>query len=481
MPSMANRDKSEEIPSDFASAQTLLKSLIESRQFRKEKLEEKATSAAIQILAEAVKDEGAGERRLTAVSMLGKAGEISKPVANVVHRVLEAGLHSVLPAVGAWGNADDRYYLAKGVSVSHSPWVKQYAAEELARAEVNEKLSRAAWADLAVNRAGSLAEVLQIVERSLSGQLDTLSDPTDTAYRKLTRISEALSGSLLGADVPTGQDFGKAFSNLVMLAGGRRGSESIKLREEAALKILELLIQILRFRFEALFDSDLYRAAGSVRGWWRPAQPPNMVEKKSDRIAELAFSGLHVLARQGVADRELRQALVAALGQQRVNIIGKEVSADDPSLDPALSHWLTTGQTLPDAKSNDAVRELNEHVVDELVARLLLAIDNEDGGPLPLKTVAESLELFEPTQASIIRAAAARSELIVQWVKALASKRRLSTYGVRGELVKYDPALHEGPTDFKRLSMARVSVPGITRQLEALPPRIVMKAIVDAP
>src|ERR1019366_8678050 len=117
----ANMRGSAQDPAGFASAAALIKSLIESRQFRKEKLEEESTSAAIQILADAVKAEGSDDTRLEAVSILGKAGEISKPIAAVVHRLLEDGLQSVLPPVGTWGNADDRYYLAKGISVSHAP------------------------------------------------------------------------------------------------------------------------------------------------------------------------------------------------------------------------------------------------------------------------------------------------------------------------------------------------------------------------
>jgi hypothetical protein len=468
----------EEVPDNFAGAAALLKRLMESRGLRKEKLEERGTSIAIEILAKAATSE-TPENRLEAVSLLGKAGEISKPVATVVHAFLGRALDSALPTIGGWGNADDRYYLAKGISVSSALWIKQYAAEELARAEVVEKASRAVWADLAVNRSENLTEALENIGRALATQLNGLKDATDTAYRKLIRIAEALRQSLLTADVPTGQGFGKAFSKLVALAGGGRGAESLKLRDEAAVTILELLIQILRLRFEALFDSDLYRAAGTVRGWWRQARPTDEVETKTDRIASLAFSGLHVLARQGVADRELRQSLASALGQSRIDEIGKQLIAEDPSLDQEIAHWLATGHRLAETRSNESVRELNEQAADELLARLLLAVGDEDAGAQALKLVAETLEVFEPGQAAVLRSAAARSELITQWAKALAAKRGLSTYGNRGDSVQFDPAIHEGSGIMQRSSTVRIKSGGVIRELSGRSAVIVMKAVVE--
>jgi hypothetical protein len=467
------------VPRDFTGAAAIVRSLIETRTFRKERLEEAAISTALHILARTIEDVGESERRLAAVSLLGKAGEISKPIALIVHGLLERGLQSALPPISSWGNADDRYYLAKGISISHAPWVKTFAAVALARGEVVEKASREVWANLALTRADSLAEALQAIAGALSEQMATLDDPTDTAYRKLIRISEALSRSLLTADVPTGEGFGKAFASLVLQAGGGKGAETLKLRDDAAVTVLELLIQILRLRFEVLFDSDLYRAAGTIRRWWSPGRPPEEVERKADRIAELAFKGIHVLARQGVLDKELRQALVTALGQARVNAAGGAVAGNDLSLDPRASHWLATGQELAEARSNEAVREINEQELDELIARLLLAVRNQEAGPRVVKMAADAIDVFEPAQASILRNAAARSELIEQWTNALASRRRLATYGSHGDLVLYDPAVHESAQMLQRSSQVRIAVAGVTRAVEGRPPTILMKALVE--
>jgi hypothetical protein len=464
---------------DFGAASAALASLIETRQFRKEKLEEASTSAAIDIVATIASIPERGRDRLAAISLLSKAGEISKPIAAVVHPLIARSLQMELPTIGEWGNADDRYYLAKGVSLSNASWVAKYAAEELARAELAEKSSREIWATLAITRSRSLAEAIQAISDALSAQLNALADPTDTAYRKLIRIAQAVSYSFLAADVPAGSRLGRAFANLVVLAGGSKTADSPKLRIDAAKAVLDLMIQTLRFHFDALFDSDLYRAAGSVRRWWRPSKPPTQIEDLCDRLARLAFSGLHILARQGIADQELRQALADSFGRETVNQAGQEISASDPSLKQELSRWLATGEQPVESASNEGARELTDRTEDELLARLVLSVENQDAHSQALKQIAQTLEVFEPAQASTLSSLATRFELTAQWANALASKRRLVTFGRSDEVVPYDPLVHESGQPLQLSSAVRIVVPGIKRQTNEHSFTIVLKAIVQ--
>jgi hypothetical protein len=464
----------------FDDATALLRSLIETRSFRKERLSDQDVSRALSILALAVADPAQGQRRLEALSILGKAAEVSVPIARVVRDLIERPLATEPPPIGSWGNADDRYYLAKAVATSHSPWVGAYAARELGRAEISEVSSRDVWADLAVNRASSLADALRGINSAVAEQLSE-GDTALLAYRKLVRITQGLAQPLVTADVPTGDGFGRAFTDLIGQAGGGKGAEAMKAREDAALGVFDLLILILRLRFDALFDSDLYRAAGTVRGWWRPGRPPDAVEAKADRVVELALKGLHILARQGVRDVELRQSLVKSLDAVRVNAAGEAEASRDPSLDPSLSKWLATGQELAEARSNDAVREINERSTDELVGRLLIAVESLNGGSNELAGVADSIEIFEPAQSALLRGTARRVELMDQWVRALASKRQLATFGLRGDLVNYDPVLHDVAGIIQRGSRVRISTPGVNKVVEGRPTTIILKGLVEKP
>ena len=355
----------------------------------------------------------------------------------------------------------------------------KYAATELAQAEVAEKSSRTIWAEIAIDRASTLADVIGTVSSALSEQMKAVSNPVDTTYRKLIRICEALSAPLATADVSSGEGFGRSFANLILQAGGQKGAITARLREDTAVTVLELMVHLARLRFEVLLDADFYRAAGIVRGWWRPATPPSSIEAKCDRIAQLAVSGLHILARQGVRDDHFRQALSSSLGAQRVNEAGRAIAATDPSLDPSISRWIATGQALADKKTNESVREDNERLVDEILAKLLIAVDNQDSGPQALESVADSIEIMEPLSATTLRQGASRMRLIEQWSKALGDRRYVATSGDRGKLVRFDPALHQANEQIARSASVRITAPAVIKQLPGRPAEIVIKAIVE--
>ncbi len=461
------------------AALELVRGLIDTRTFKKERLEDADVREALAVLARHAAG-GDPSARLDAIALLGKAGEVSVPIAKAVRPPLRAALANPLPPLQEWGAAEDRFYLAKAVAVSEAAWIPGYAADALGRAEINEKLSRDEWAKLAIDRADDLSGALAVVGRSATDWLSSREDRTEAAYRKLARICEALTQVLLTADVPSGQDFGKAIVGLVRIAGGGQGSEILRLREEAAIGVLDLVIQLLRLNFDVLLDSDIYRAVGAVRGWWRPARAPDAVERKADRIARLAMRGLQLLARQGVRDNELRRAVAAALDPSRTDAVGKAIATSDPSLDPGDAIWLASGRAASETRNNESVRALSMQAEDEILGRLLLALDHHELEPVTLASVADAIEVFEPTQSDVVRKAGDRMMLVRQWAEGLARKRRLSTYAARGEIVQYDPTVHDTSQVLQRNGSARVISPGVLRSVDGRPSVIVTKAVVEA-
>lgn len=468
------------ISNSFHAASTFMRSLIAARKLRKENLQDSDISDAIDVIGDSAKA-GAETDRLEAVSLLGKAAEISKPVATKVRPYIESGLKIPLPHTGQWGSAEDRYYLAKAVSLGNESWISSYAAVELAQGDIAEQSSREVWAEIAVNRSDTLATVLQLSAKALSEDRHKLGYSVDTTSRKLNRLIAAIVKPMPIADVPTGDGFGAAFAELISQAGGRQGPETRSVREETALKTLDLLIQTLRLKFDATLDSDVYRAAAIVLAWWKPAQPPAPIESRAERIARIAMDGIHVLGRQGVLQKSMREALVSAFGTESIDRLGNAITSNDPSLDPAIASWISTGRTLGETRTNVAVREVNEQAFDETVAKLLLAIDGLDGGPQSLELVADDIEVLEPKHATTVRAGAKRAKLIAQWALAIGSSRRLSLLGERGQIVPFDPALHETDDNIQLSSPARVRMPGVTKQLEGRPATIVLKAHVEKP
>ena len=463
----------------FESALNHLKSLIASRSFSKEKLLDKNVRADIEFVLEGILTSKSKFAKLEGVALLGKACELSKPIAREIQPKLKLALRIALPEVDDWGSAEDRYYLAKGISIGDAEWIVGYAARELARGDVLERTSRIVWARLGVERAESLSELVNKVADALSKKSQIPDQRGGTIARKLNRIIEAFEQSILTADIPLGSHLGKSLLILSREFSTINSADARKLRAESADILLNFVIQLLRLRFQLLFNSDIYKIVGNVRNWWRPARPPVEVESKVDRIAYLALEGLMVLARQGVFDLELRRTVVSAVGVDRVTEITRRITDKEMSASPAVVHWLSTGRELQPHKPSSEVSQLASQGEDELLGHLLLAMQNEEASPQALRVLASAIEVLEPGYANQARAVATRGEMTEQWVRELARGRQLEVFGTKGETTEFDPTLHESAKVLKRFGLVRVKNPGVLKRVGASP-LVLMKAIVEA-
>lgn len=473
-------DTQDAVPENFAAAATLLQSLIAKRRLLKDTLETKAIISAFELVGRAAL-EGNVSERFQAIALLGKTSEISKPLATYSRPLLVNSLRRPLMPLEDWGSADDRYYLAKAISTSEEPWVRLYAATELGRGDVAERASRTVWADIAINRAETLAKALELIGTAFAQDTQHTSAPLDTAARKLNRVVAALQDPLPVADVEIGEGFGKALSRLILESSGNGGPHDRELREETATGLLTLMIQVLRLRFEATLDTDVYGAVGTILRWWYPAQPPETVRSKADRIARIAMNSLHTLARQGLSQNTMRQSLASAFGTELINRIGTEAAGKDPSLNYDTAFWLANGRTPTETKENAAVREISEHDLDHLVARLLLSFESQEGDQTSLNMLADQIELLEPRHASTIRTITSRSRIASQWAHAISTKRNLILSGQRGDLVQFNPALHETDDAIQLTSSVRITTPGVLKQQDGRQTRVILKCQVEKP
>ncbi|MDV3253549.1 hypothetical protein DevBK_19595 [Devosia sp. BK] len=457
----------------------VLRSLIASRSNSSERLQQDDVALAIAAVGEVAKTSDSSNERLEATALLGKVNEAfnSNAVTAAVKSTVERALVTPLPATGKWGNAEDRFYLAKAVALSTEEWISAYAAHALAHAEIAEKNSRDLWASMAISRSKDLAASLHAVASEFEVWASEGRSP-ETVYRKLSQIYEALGKNLILVDAPAGSGFGRALGALIRVAGGGKGAEAMRLKEQTAISLLNLITQLLRLRLDARNDSDVYRAVGSIRNWWRPTRPPEPVERLVDGIVAMAVEVLQLLARGGVRDIELRMAVARALESARVNAIAARIAASDPTLAPDIAHWLATGKEPAAGQKSTSIDSLNEFAENEIIARVMLAMISQDAGATDLDLVASSLELFDADQAALVRRAVGRTAVLRQWVDALADRRGLRVVGTPGELVSFDPTLHEASEPVQRNANVRIVEPGIRRTDHGGSTTIISKAQV---
>ncbi|MBX5128506.1 hypothetical protein HJB53_18495 [Rhizobium lentis] len=464
-------------PADATKAITYFRSLIETRTFKKEQLREERVITYLNCLSWAA-SHGPTPLRLEALSVLGKAAEVSVPIAAAVKPVISRSLMQSPPHTGEWGNADDRYYFAKAVSVSMGEWTGRYAARELALAGTSEVRSKEVWAELALTNCASIAEAITEIAAGLNSSDASAAEDPLTPFRRLTRACDSLIGPLRASELPAGSGLGAALRSMFSLPPVSHTSEFVKAREATALSAIDLIITILRLRAETLFEQDMYRAVSVPLGWWKPATPPLVIDERANRVANLAVDALLIVARQGHRDVELRRAIAAALGSKRVDEIASKKATADPGLLPEISYWLSTGRDLQAASRNETLGELLDQEMDELIARLAIERRRFEMTPSDIRQIGDDIEAFEPVHASTIKNVGTHLDVLGQSIDTMLRKRGILVSPERDETIRYDPRSHEASKPMATSTEARVVVPGAIKSSPGRPPVILVKAIV---
>jgi|AraplaMF_Col_mLB_1032019.scaffolds.fasta_scaffold00239_60 hypothetical protein len=459
---------------DAIAALRHFRSMIEKRTFKKDLLQDSNVIEGLRQLGWAA-CHGDTSLRLEAFALLGKAGEVSVPIAAAVRPIIVGALVERPPHTGNWGNADDRYYFAKAVSIARGSWTGQYAARELALAGTAEVKSKEIWAELALANCASIAEAIKEIAASLNSS--EAEDPL-TPFRRLARACEAVVGPLRLSELPAGDGLGTALRSMFSLSAGSSTVEFVKIREATALSAMDLAITILRLRVETVFDGEMYRAISLPLRWWQPATPPPAVEERVNRAANLAVDVLLGVARQGHQDDELRRVVAAALGSKRVEEIASRRAKADPSLSPKDSYWLATGRKLQDPNKNEALAEVLELEMDEMIARLAIERSRLEATPADIKQIARDIEVFEPVPASVIEHVSNHLEIMGQSIDTMLRKRSIVVSPERDEVVRYDPRSHEASAPVATATEVKVIVPGAIKHSPGRPPVILIKAIV---
>ena len=190
----------------------------------------------------------------------------------------------------------------------------------------------------------------------------------------------------------------------------------------------------------------------------------------------MAIDQVHMLARRGHAEKPLRDAVVSALGARWVNMRARAVAKSDPALSPAMATWLATGTEASDIQSNPAVRDASDRALDQLIARLMLTIENAGSSPDLLELAAAELDLLEPRHALLLRASANQLKLSRQWMQAIADARGLVRSGHPGDIVQFDPDVHECDPAPSVAALVRIRTPAVLKHFGQRTSNIVLKA-----
>ena len=413
----------------------------------------------------------------TALSTAGRASSISKPAAAVFVPTIKQRLSETLPEWHVLEDGEDRYYLAKALKSAPNSWVVNCAFAELAREEAGEK-ARRVWAGIAFEHSSSRDEFLARLNECITHVKLKQGLTTDALIRRIRRISNVIAEDLATGEKPTGSEFGNALRGFYAGRAIASGPDDRELREESAAEFIRSLARIARLNFRAASDPAVYGILTTTRRWWQPSTPPERFEVLSKQLAHAGIDALHIFARQGVRNKRLRGALVDACGRDIVDLLSKAAADADVSLPEDISYWFAHGNEQTGVRSTDAIEALSGMRLDEHIGHLMIAISSPDSNSRTIRSVADQVSILMPDEADTLSRVANRLGQIASWTKAIAHTRNLELLGQRGEIVTYDPAVHDSNEDCIVGSNVVVVAPGLIRKLAGRPQVLIVKVEV---
>ena len=415
-----------------------------------------------------------------ALSAAARAASISKPAEAVFLPAIRCRLMEDLPAWEVLEDGEDRYYLAKALQSTPDGRIVDRAFAELAREEGGEK-ARRVWAEIAFEHSSSREEFLARLNDSIAHVRRAQDLTTDSLIRRLRRISNVIAEDLATAEKPTGGEFGDALRGFYAGRAVAKGPEDRGLREESATEFVGSLARIVRLNAKAASEPAVYGVLTALRRWWHPSVPPARFELLSKKVALAGMEALHLYARQGIPNKPLRQAMVDACGKRAVDRLAKSVADADVSLPEEIAYWFLHGGEQAGHRSTAAIEALSGRRLDEHVGRLLIATSSPDANFRTINSVADQVSVLMPDEASTLSRASNRLAQIASWARAIARSRDMELLGARGEIVAYDPAIHDANEDCVVGSKVIISAPGAVRQVPGRPRVLIVKVEVRGP
>lgn len=412
------------------------------------------------------------------LSILGRMAAVSKPAERLANPLIAERLSGSLPEVVRLADGDDRYYLAKSLELGNKTRITEIAFQELAIEETAET-ARRVWASIASASTQSLTDFLTRLNAEIGAAFRSSNLSSDMACRRLRRVIASISDFLATADCDAGEDLGKQLRILYLGHLPKSGPEDRVLRDDAAGDLVVSLKRIIRLNFAARTDPESYKIMGGMRAWWHPASPPEYFESNVKQIARLGVQSLLSFAKQGVMNKPLREALVAASSKQVIQSLTHEFSSNSQAILPDVAYWFINGVDPKGTRSVPAVEAMSDAKLDEYIARLLISLDSPEIQEGVIEQALKDVGDIMPAEGVVFSEAIKRISQIGQWARAIARSRRIELAPRRAMTVAFDPNVHVGTDDLIVESMVYVQAAGAIKKTQGDISVVLIKAEVE--
>lgn len=376
---------------------------------------------------------------------------------------------------------DDRKNLAEALRWKYDDWVSGYLIRSIAH-EKDGKQARTALCDSLLIKQHSLStsfEELATELRKLKlGQKDEILGRARQLNNILIAFAEAVWRTPNEFEV--GANFGSAYSKLLSSVVDSGDISERTVRIELAESAVEFYVTLTRLRTSLTADSSSYAFVKVVKRVFAPADWPTELEKTIDGLAKQVSEQLIFMLQLKHADKDLRNLFLFLKGEVVGQARLKQLSRAADGLLDKHRYWLEHGKGQKSLATENEIGESALSNFDLDLAHLLRAVDaisemssetyrafENEAGLLPRATTSRIERFFE------------KSGQIESRAKHLFKSRGLSVRGRIGEIVEFDPNVHEPSADALGEKIVRIASKIVERTIGESQKVVLLKAEVQ--
>lgn len=384
-------------------------------------------------------EDAAPRDRLLAIAELIRATQqLKKRQPSLIERAGPA-FRQPLPPLALLEDAEARLNVARACSMTDAPWLQTYRAESVA-SETAPK-PRAEMMEGIVSRAGSIAEVLDLLFLAFEGKQPETENPAESLTRRLARTLEVFRASVLASLLEAGPDIGKKLDGFIrkaLAATGRPKEESVQvdLTREVALTLHDLV----RSRFSLAAEPQTFQALQYCRGFFPGITWPKDVQREMDLLVKDVSEALVMLGRMGVPNQALLDRLDLTCGiKERARFVATQLADKHTEIDESIRTWLRTGRMVDTISASDVLQESLLANVDEALGMALIEARTFKERSDSKQRLANSLEIFDPSLVAVFEGLVSQSLAMLNAIEDLAKRRNLVLLGTLGDEVEFSP------------------------------------------
>lgn len=399
------------------------------------------------------------EHLLAIAELIRSTQQLKKRQPALVERI-RAGFTHTLPPLTLLDDSEARLNVARACSMLDTIWLQDYRAFSIA-SETAPK-PRAEMMEGLVSRAGSIAEVIDLLLPPFKAIHPGTENPAESLAKRLAKTLEIFRVTVLNSLLEAGPDVGKkldAFIRATLATTGRPQDQDvqIELTREVALTLHDLV----RSRFSLSTEPQTFLALQYCRAFFTGISWPMEVRRETELLVQDVSEALVMLGRMGVPNQDLLGSLDLVCGiKDRARAVARQLADKHTELDESVRSWLRTGRMVNTIAPSDVLQESLLTNIDEALGLALIearSFNNQNDASRRLVT---SLEIFDPSLVPVLKGIVSQSAVVISSIEDLAKRRELDLFGAHGEEVEFSPKYFDplGPLRGTRVLVRRPAV-----------------------